>query len=123
MQILLERKGQLFFLLLAVVYVILSINSIAYGGDFEVYLDAAERLQRKENIYTAPYFKGLQYYYSPLFAFVLIPFSSNWFISEFLWLLLSGLLFVRTCFLIRHYFDLSVLSRKEVVLWMGILTI
>ncbi|MEM1319398.1 MAG: glycosyltransferase family 87 protein [Bacteroidota bacterium] len=105
---------------LAMVYVFLCANSVYYGGDFEVYLNAAQRIQSESNIYAAPHFKDLQYYYSPLFATLLIPFSNHWMITELLWLLLSGGCFVRTCYLIQNYFDLSPLRPKGQLLWAGI---
>ena len=78
------------------VYVALCINSALKGGDFDIYLDAAINMTHQYNIYDPPiYFKeGLSYFYSPLFALILIPFSGNFLITEFIWLLLSGFFYV-----------------------------
>lgn len=51
--------------------------SIIYGlqnTDFNVYLDAATAIRNHLDIYTLLY-DGLQYYYSPLFAMILVPFT------------------------------------------------
>ena len=105
---------------IALIYIALSVGSALDGGDFDVYLDAAIKLNNGQNIYVPPFIKGLQYYYSPLFALVLIPFSWNFFITELTWLLLSGLMLYRSWSLIKSYFDLSVLSKKEIIIWTGI---
>ncbi|GAB4025067.1 hypothetical protein GCM10028773_49780 [Spirosoma koreense] len=88
------------------------------GGDFDVFLDAAQKLARQENIYRPPFIKGLQYYYSPFFALLLIPFSYLPFvIPEFAWLLLSTFFLYRIWQLTVSYLDTTVLTRKENRLW------
>lgn len=101
---------------ICIVYIILSIASASNGGDFDVSLDAAIKLSNHQNIYAPPFIKGLQYYYSPLFALLLIPFSSNFFIIELLWLLLSGFLLFRIFVLVKSYLDLSFFSAKDKLL-------
>jgi len=105
---------------IALIYIALSIVSALDGGDFDVYLDAAIKLNNGDNIYAPPFIKGLQYFYSPLFALVLIPFSWNFLITELTWLLLSGLMLFRSWNLIKGYFDLSVFTKKETYIWTGI---
>ncbi|RLD25831.1 MAG: hypothetical protein DRI54_04060 [Bacteroidetes bacterium] len=105
---------------IALIYIALSIVSALDGGDFDVFLDAAIKLNNGQNIYVPPFFKGLQYFYSPLFALVLIPFSWSFFVTELTWLLLSGLMLYRSWSLIKSYFDLSVLTKKEISIWTGI---
>jgi len=92
------------------------------GGDFDVYLDAAKKMSGNMNIYIPPFVKGLQYYYSPFFAWLLIPFCNHVFISELFWSLLSYLLLYRTFNLIIRYFDTSAITYKEYKIWV-ILTI
>lgn len=106
-------KLKLIIIGLVIAYVILSINSAIHGGDFDVFLDAASKLGNHQNIYTPPFVKDLQYYYSPLFAVLLIPFTDNSFITEFLWLLLSGFLLYRNWKIIQMYFDFSAFTHKE----------
>lgn len=99
--------------LIASLYILLSINSAKRGGDFDVYLDAAIKLSKGENIYVAPFINGLQYFYSPLFALLLEPFTTNFFIIEFLWLIISGVFLIRIFKLCSNYLNFNILSQKE----------
>lgn len=110
-------KSNLIIIIACLVYLALSINSVLRGGDLEVYLDAAEKLLNKQNIYKPPFAKDLQYYYSPLFAMALIPFTGNFFITGMVWLLVSGFLLYRSWVLIAGYLDTSSLSKKETGIW------
>lgn len=96
-----------------------SLLSASDGGDFDVYLDAAQKLANGENIYQPPFVKGLQYYYSVFFAMILIPFSYIIFIAEFLWLLLSYFLLYRTWILIEKYFSIDSLGVIKYRYWVG----
>lgn len=96
-------------------YLFLSIQSAVQGGDFDVFLDAAQRLKDGQNIYAPPFLRGLNYYYSPLFALILIPFSSHVFITELLWLFLSGFWLYRTWTLVKNYFDFSIFNQKQIL--------
>ena len=83
-----------------------------------MFLDAAQKLASQQNIYRPPFIKDLQYYYSPFFALILVPFSYLPFvISEFAWLVLSSLLLYRSWMLIIRYFDLTALNRKQRTYW------
>ena len=114
------KKELLFKILLLLLILTASILTSLDGGDFDAYLDAAVKMQRGENIYAPPFFKGLQYYYSVFFALILHPFSTNWFITEVLWSLLSLLLLYRTFKIIHTYFDFSSFSKKQRALWIGL---
>jgi hypothetical protein len=106
---------QYFLLLIVIAYCVLC---AVKGGDFDVFLDAAQKLASQQNIYRPPFTKGLQYYYSPFFALLLIPFSYFPFvIPEFAWLLLSSLLLYRIWVLTSRYFNLTVLSQKQLKWW------
>lgn len=107
-------------IVVGILYLILSISSASNGGDFDVFLDAAQKLSNGDNIYAGPFIKGLQYFYSPLFALVLIPFSGNFFFTELIWLLLSGFWLFRIWVLMASYFEVSILSSKERNIWLGI---
>ena len=101
-------------------YLILSVLASINGGDFDVYLEAAIKLKDYQNIYAPPFDKNMPYLYSPLFALLLIPFSFNFFLTEFIWLLLSGFLLYRSWHLINNYLELRDLSKKELHLLIGI---
>ena len=104
----------------AIVYILMSVASALDGGDFDVFLDAAQKISNGDNIYLGPFIKGLQYFYSPLFALILIPFTGNFFITELLWLLLSGFWIYRIWILISSYFDASILTNKEKTIWVTV---
>ncbi|SOD96975.1 glycosyltransferase family 87 protein [Spirosoma fluviale] len=88
------------------------------GGDFDVFLDAGHKLAGHQNIYRPPFAKGLQYYYSPFFALVLLPFSYLPFvIPEVAWLLLSTFLLYRIWLLTTRYLNVTVLTQKETKIW------
>jgi len=87
------------------------------GGDFDIYLDAACKLSEHMNIYAPPFAKGLQYYYSPFFALILMPFCKYTLISKIVWLLLSYALLYRTFKLLLAYFDTRLLTKNEINLW------
>ncbi len=111
-------KGNLPVIILGIFYVTASIFSASDGGDFDVYLDAAQKLANGQNIYQPPFIKGLQYYYSPFFALILIPLSNHFFLTELVWLLLSGVMLYRTWVLISMNFNTHFLDSKYMNLWM-----
>jgi len=89
-----------------------------HGVDFDVFLHAGYKLGLDQNIYQPPLYKGFQYYYSPLWALFLMPFSSfPYFITEFFWLLLSCCLIIRLWHLSKLYFTTSVLTAKNYTIW------
>ncbi|MBN2746047.1 MAG: DUF2029 domain-containing protein [Bacteroidales bacterium] len=102
--------------------IITSITTPINGGDFDVYLDAAKKLSNQSNIYTPPFIKGLQYYYSTFFAWVLIPFHNYVILTEILWSLLSFALLYRTFKLVTGYFETEILSKKEYNFWVFLIT-
>ncbi len=103
--------------------IVTSVFTVANGGDFDVYLDAAKKLSNQSNIYAPPFAKGLQYYYSVFFAWLLIPFSNLVFFTEILWSLLSYLLLYRAFLITREYFDLAIFSKKEYRLWVFLIAL
>lgn len=92
------------------------------GGDFDVYLDAAEKLSNHQNIYKPPFHDGLQYYYSVFFALFLIPFSKSYFFTEFIWSILSYLLLYRIYFISIKYFDFKeLLPKNKLILLLAVI--
>lgn len=109
--------GTVFKTILLLLAIILSIKTALKGGDFDVYLDATQKLQRGENIYSPPFIDGLQYYYSVFFALILYPFTSSFFVIELIWSLLSLAMLYRTFKLIQTYIDFSTFSQKQKNVW------
>jgi hypothetical protein len=88
------------------------------GHDFEVFVYAGGKLINGQNIYKPPFIQGLQYYYSPLFALLLAPFSSlPIIVPQILWIFLSYFLLYRTCILSTAYFDVSKFTAKQKLSW------
>jgi hypothetical protein len=58
------NKNKFFKISILLLIVVVSIGTAMDGGDFDVYLDAARKLNSGENIYTPPFINGLQYFYS-----------------------------------------------------------
>jgi hypothetical protein len=91
------------------------------GHDFEVFVYAGGKIINGLNIYKPPFIQGLQYYYSPLFALMLAPFSGlPIIIPQILWIFLSYFLLYRIWALSVEYFDVSQLSDKQKSLWLFI---
>ncbi|MCX6212957.1 glycosyltransferase family 87 protein [Spirosoma sp.] len=105
-------------IVLAVIILAYCVFCAVQGGDFDVFLDAGHKLATQQNIYRPPFAKGLQYYYSPFFALLLLPFSYLPFvIPELAWLLLSTFLLYRIWVLTTRYLDMTVLTKKEHRIW------
>ncbi|MBK8828737.1 MAG: DUF2029 domain-containing protein [Saprospiraceae bacterium] len=63
------------------------------------------------------------YSYSPFFIILLIPFTGNYFITEFMWCLLSCFLLYRSFKLFYQYLISEGLTPKEYKIWAWILLI
>jgi hypothetical protein len=113
-------KKRIIIGLVLLVYLLICIAEASKVCDFDVFLEAAVRLTHGQNIYAPSVIKNLQYFYSPFFAIVLIPFCFNFFITKFFWLLLSGFFLYRIWILVRKNFDTSVFSSKMLVIWEGV---
>ena len=83
------RNKQLIIIIIVIFLLGWSIKTAIEGNDFDVFMNASIRLRNHENIYLKPYFKNIyQYFYSPLFAIILVPFSFFPFsIFETFWLM------------------------------------
>jgi hypothetical protein len=102
-----------FLLVLLFLYLVLLSQS---KGDFKVFLEAAGLLREGKNIYHVYLSDGIGYYfYSPLFAMLLIPFTYvPSFIPNLLWLMASAFWVYRIWKLIQKDFDLSAFSKKQI---------
>ena len=115
------------YLLFILVLGFLILKSLS-NGDFKVFLEAAKLVAAGKN----PYHEWLHivndnyalYFYSPLWAMILIPFSflPN-FIPNFIWLLANTYFLYRIWILLAKYVDLQSLSGKQVkwILFLSIL--
>jgi Glycosyltransferase family 87 len=95
-------------------------------GDFSVYYGAAKDIAQGKSIYFVEYPVGdkdtCSYSYPPFFAMLLIPFTIlPLALADFLWLLLSLVLLLRTFHLIDNFLDLNTFfTTKTYRLWVFI---
>ncbi|TFF39556.1 glycosyltransferase family 87 protein [Mucilaginibacter psychrotolerans] len=107
-----------FKIALIVAAIFYAYTSARNAHDFEVFVDAGSKIIQGKNIYTPPFAQDLQYYYSPLCALLLAPFSGlPIIISQLLWIGFSYFLLYRIWILVIVYFDTSQLSKKQMQLW------
>lgn len=92
--------------------------------DFNIFFSAAKDILIRENIYTKLYQGWLHYYYSPLFALLLAPFT---FLSEYvitlLWLIFNTYLFYRIWEILRVWLEINLLSKfhQRLFFWVSTL--
>jgi hypothetical protein len=110
-------KRYISYLLFVLVLGFLILESL-HNGDFKVFLEAAKLVAARKNPYHEWIFlsKGnyALYFYSPLWAFILIPFSHlpN-VIPNFIWLLANTFFLYRIWILLAKYIDLQNLPVKK----------
>jgi len=105
--------GISFFLL------IWSLFSATRDNDFNIFMNAAVRLRHHADIYSPPHYHVFfQYFYSPLFALVLVPFTYfPFYIVETLWLMFMFFNIYDLWIGSQKYFNRIQLSRKEYINW------
>ncbi|MBI4646226.1 MAG: DUF2029 domain-containing protein [Bacteroidia bacterium] len=84
-----SKKNVWYYLILigALIIILFEANT---GNDFDIYISAASDLFHNKNIYLTTYNDGYHYYYSVLFALLLIPFTFiPIYIVKVIWLLLN----------------------------------
>lgn len=119
------KKYSLWFLLLLLAAFL--VKEAFSNGDFKVFLEAAKLISHGENPYNKWIFVSEDnyffYYYSPLWAIILIPFTyfPN-FIPNVIWLFLNAFFLYRIWILLSSYFESLTLTRKQVI-WILVLSI
>ncbi len=116
-----KKRQTYVYVILAIILIIFLFNRAKKGGDFDVFLYAGSRLLEGGNIYQPPFIKGLQYFYSPLFALLLAPFSLiPYVITEFFWLLLNIFFVYRLIVIFRMLLNLKILGYTNLnILWVA----
>ena len=95
-------------------------SSLLWQSDFDIFINAAETLYHKGNIYgTIPKNAGYNYYYSVFWAILLITFIKSHVLGKALWLLLTYFFYCRSFLLIKENLPLTdaKLSSKTYSLW------
>ena len=91
--------------------------------DFDIFLLAAKDFLHGGNIFVHHYEDGFRFFYSPLFAAILIPFTFlPIYIARIIWLTLNVLAFVRVFKLVKRYLNFDAFSNKQ-KLWFDISSI
>lgn len=107
-----------FKVLVGVLLLWFAFNCAKSGRDFEVFVSAGGRIISGVDLYRPLYNRGLQYFYSPLFALLLAPFSYlPIVVPQLIWVLLSYFFIYRIWVLSGMYFDTPAFSRKQYQWW------
>ncbi len=86
--------------------------------DFDIFLLASKDFLHGGNIFVHHYEDGFRFFYSPLFAAVLIPFTFlPVYVARVIWLTLNVLAFLRVFKLIRSYLNFDAFSDKQKLLF------
>jgi hypothetical protein len=110
--------GRILLYVFGLAVLIFCIDRARKGSDFEVYLAAAKTILATGNIYDATNTLNVQYFYSPLFALVLVPFTYlPAFVVKLTWLLFSVWCMYRIWRLIQSYLNIALLSKAQQIAW------
>jgi hypothetical protein len=93
----------------------------AQDNDFVIFLSASADLVQHKNIYTALYKGCYHYYYSPLFAILLYPFTLiPVYTAKLVWLMLNLVFVFRTWKAMAFFLDRSVFNERQKLLFTGV---
>ncbi|HEV7423958.1 MAG TPA: glycosyltransferase family 87 protein, partial [Candidatus Paceibacterota bacterium] len=83
-------------------------------------MDAAARLKNHQDIYAPPYYHiYFQYFYSPLFALILLPFTFLPFsVFETLWVMFMFFCLYDIWKMSKEYFDIRNFSNQKNLVWL-----
>ncbi|MHB8259437.1 MAG: glycosyltransferase family 87 protein [Bacteroidia bacterium] len=82
--------------------------------DFDIFLLASKDFLQGGNIFVHHYESGFRFFYSPLFAAILIPFTFlPIYLARIIWLTLNVLAFARCFKLIKSYLNFNSFSEKQ----------
>jgi len=89
-------------------------------GDLFIYESGSKDILAGKDAYFISYVDGFRYYYSTLFALLIYPLTFlPVYIGNLLWLGLNAFFLYRTAVLVFGYFDLSILTQKQKILFMA----
>jgi hypothetical protein len=102
-------------LLIGVAYVLLETRQ---HQDFDIFLLASKDFLRGENIFVHHYEDGFRFFYSPLFAAILTPFTFlPVYLARIIWLTFNVFALFRVFKLIKNHLDFSLFSDKQKTLF------
>lgn len=98
-----EVIAALAFLLL----LIPTLRGISNESDLDIFFGAAQRLRAGQNMYLSPYLYGMWYYYSPLFASLIVPFTFvNLMVLKVVWFFLNLFLLYRLYQILQKFLSI-----------------
>jgi hypothetical protein len=102
----LENKERIYAAILFILLAVFSISCLRYHlADFDIFINAAETLSQKGNIYGhIPANSGFNYYYSAFWAILLLPFIKYHTLGKAFWLLCTYFFYCRSFLLIKKHF-------------------
>jgi hypothetical protein len=102
-------------LLILIIYILIETRQ---HQDFDIFLLAAKDLSQGGNIFVHHYEDGFRFFYSPLFASLLIPFTFlPVYLARIIWLTLNVLALARCFKLLKNYFNFDFFSEKQKLLF------
>lgn len=113
-------KSRLVILCITLLFgvVILFVEPFRFG-DFQVFLEASKALYSHQNIYANSYIDGFHYFYSPLFATILLGFhNAPDIVPLIIWKLLNLFFLYRVWIMFENLFlDLTLFSPRQKILF------
>ncbi len=116
-----QSKFRVLLFLIGILVLAFIVQKAKGKGDFFVFLEAGKLIAAHENIYTKWILVSGEtyclYFYSPLFALLLLPFTNlPTFIPNFIWLLLNVYFLFRISKILAEYFELNEFDSKSKIL-------
>ncbi len=106
---------KLLFPFILIIYIFLEARD---HQDFDIFLLASKDFLRGGNIFQHHYEDGFQFFYSPMFAALLIPFTFlPVYLARIIWLSLNILAFLKVFKLLKIYFTFELFSAKQKLLF------
>ncbi len=104
-----KNKERIYAAILFILLAVFSIGCLRYHlADFDIFINAAETLIQKGNIYGhIQANSGFNYYYSVFWAILLLPFIKYHTLGKVFWLLCTYFFYCRSFLLIKKYFPPS----------------
>ncbi len=107
------KRQYIKYLILAALAIYIPLETLQHQ-DFDIFLLASKDYLQGGNIFAHSYEDGFHFFYSPLFAAVLIPFTYlPVYVSRILWLILNVCAFLRVFSLVKSYLDLDSFTQKQ----------
>jgi hypothetical protein len=110
----LKSKTTIYYLLLGCIVLVYLLINANRRADLFIYESGSRDILSGKDAYSISYVDGFHYYYSTLFAIIIYPLSLlPVYLGNLIWLCLSAFLLYRILILVSGYFDFTILSQKQ----------